>query len=323
MNNPIQSRNCPLCDSSNWNIAANGQAQQIINASEYYNDSDYSRLNITPATKFSLSRCNDCQFVYASQVPSDSFLQKLYTGDGSLEKSVETFARPSRAAFAFNSLSTLLTAIASKARSDKQGKVSKKIRILDVGCAYGVGSLGLAREHYPYEVVGVELSELARNYIAKEGMSAFRSLDDLSNEKPFDGILLNDVLEHVSDPVSFVSDLKKVSHGNTAIWINVPNFIEWRLSDALNKINAGSMDVPKDLNPWEHLSYFSPITLDKLMQKIGAKRRIDIEVNYPVNCHSFKGFVYAIARAVRDFWRMYQGKYPNEVTTSSIYFFEK
>ncbi len=321
MNQPVQSRNCPLCDSLNWKIVASGQAEQIINASEYYDDSAYDRLGISPQPPFSLSKCQDCQFVYASQVPADSFLQRLYASSSCLEKSVATFARPSRAAFAFNSLSTLLTAIATKA-SDHEG-LGKKIRILDVGCAYGVGSLGLARTHYPYEVVGVELSDLARTYIAREGMQAFRTLGDLNNAEPFDGILLNDILEHVADPLGFVSDLKKVSHNNTAIWVNVPNFIDWRLSTALEKINQGRMDAPKDVNPWEHLSYFSPQTLDKLMQKVGAKRHTDTLVNYPVSSHSFKDFITSVLRAVRDFWRMYKGKYPNEVTTSGIYFFKK
>lgn len=321
MSDANTSRNCPLCASNNWEIIARGHAEQIIRASPYYDQSSFTRLGIDPTTAFTLSRCRNCRFVYSSHVPSGEFLDRLYSGHGNIEESVRVFSRPGRAAYAFKSLSILLREIANQHESDDRGVVDRPVRILDVGCAYGVGTLGLIHPHYPYEVVGVEWSNLARQYVSELGMKSFRSLNELDDVEPFDGILLNDVLEHIPDPVMFMNLVKTLAHAHTAIWINVPNFIEWRLLDIIERVNSGSTTLPMDLNPWEHLSYFSPVTLNALMAKVGARRLCAVQIDYPVNCNSLKDFVISIVRACRDFFWIYRGKYPSEISTSGIFVF--
>ncbi len=315
------SRNCPLCASSNWEIIVRGHAEQIIRSSPYYDQSSYSRLGIVPTTAFTLSRCRNCRFVYASHVPSGEFLDRLYSDQGNLEESIRVFSRPRRAAYAFRSLSTLLSQIANRRETDDRGVVDRPVRILDIGCAYGVGTLGLIQPHYPYEVVGVETSNLAREYVSELGMMSFRSLEELHGVEPFDGILLNDVLEHIPDPVMFMNIVKTLTHTRTAIWVNVPNFIEWRLLEIAEQVNSGSTKIPKDLNPWEHLSYFSPATLNALMENIGARRLRAVQIDYPVSCNSLKDFLTSIFRACRDFFEIYRGKYPSQISTSDIFVF--
>ena len=317
--NDNSSRECPTCNSSNTTVVAQMSAQQIINSSPYYDESWYERLQVKPESLFGVSKCDDCQFVFSSQVPDDEFLDKIYGSSDSLDSGIAVFARPARAAFAYHSYATLLDAIAEHMQKDDRGVVSEKVKILDIGCAFGTGSLGLAVEGYPYEVFGVEWSQATRDYLAKQGMHTYKTLDDVDSTLKFDGIILNDVLEHVPDPVAFVSKLANHCHKNTAVWVNVPDFIEWRLNDILAQMRQGSMNVPTDMNPWEHLSYFTPQSLTNLMAGAGFKRWDKPHVDYKISRGSLLNTIKSALRTLRDSWRIYKGSYPNDYQTSGIF----
>lgn len=83
------------------------------------------------------------------------------------------------------------------------------------------------------------------------------------------------------------------------------------------------MDVPTDFNPWEHLSYFSPRSLDTVMKTIGARRWLDRPVEYPVTCDSVVELLQTWLRATRDVWRIYAKTYPQQFSTSGIFVFDK
>jgi len=313
-----QTRPCPLCESVDATLLTTMSAEQIISSSSYYDDSAYQKLGVAKTDTFGVSQCNNCDFVFSTSVPSNDFLSLLYESD-QLEDSVQTFARPSRAAYAYKSLSTLLTAMSELGQTDAQGRATKKPHILDVGCAYGVGSLGLTMQHYPYKIYGVEWSKVTRDYLSKQGMITYKNINDIPNELSFDGILLNDVLEHVPEPVIFLEKLRQLSHANTAIWVNVPNFIDWRLRSIIEQVSTKNMNVAKDFNPWEHLSYFSPQSLDRMMLKIGAKRRAYDQIDYSVS--RADSSLKTLLKFFRDLRRIRNNSYLNTTTTAAIYTF--
>ncbi len=312
-------RTCPLCGSDDASTVVSIYASQIIASSPYYDDSSYARLNIQPQAKFGISRCNDCTFTFASAKPSDEFLEKLYGDVDEIERSVKVYARPARAAYAFNALSRLLNAISRRFPTNAPGMPDDNVRILDVGCAFGAASLGLTLPYYPYEISGVELAKSTRAYLSKQGMKAYRSLEEIPDGSSFDGILLNDVLEHIADPVPFIAQIRRVCSPQTVVWVNVPNFIDWRLFQIAARVSSGNMDIPKDLNPWEHLSYFSPKTLDELMQKVGFRRVSESTVEYLIKCDSPVEILKSLMRMFRDIWRIYKKRYPREFSTSALF----
>ena len=165
-------------------------------------------------------------------------------------------SRPGRAAHAFQSLSLLLSALAQRVELDARGCVARPLRLLDVGCAYAVGSLGLVHRYYPYELTGVEWSAATRQYLQSQGANVYPSLESIPEGELFDAVILNDVLEHVPDPLAFLRQVKRCSQPNVVVWINVPDFSWWRMKAVVDDLKAGATVVPKDLNPWEHLSYF-------------------------------------------------------------------
>lgn len=314
-----QCRPCPQCQSSCSTPLASITAEQIIESSPYYPSTSYAHLNVDRGDLFEVSRCTECDFVFSSAVPSEEFLTNLYR-TGNLAESIRSFARPDRSAYAFASLAKLLSAIAQQNNDGRDASSQTHIKILDVGCAYGVGSLGLTHTDYPYSVTGVEPCAETRAYLDSQGMnSTYAAVAEIPSEARFDGILLNDVLEHVPAPLEFLQELKRVSHSNTLFWVNVPNFIEWRLADILSLVKKGQNNIPTDFNPWEHLSYFSPASLDSTMLTIGASRVQSDLVNYPMDTSSSLQLLKSVLKLIRDLPKLKARAFPSGHTTAGLF----
>ena len=315
------SRPCPLCGSPAVEVIADITAQQIVESTPFYGEGQCERLGVSPADRYGISWCQDCSFGFTSELPSDDFLAKLYGIGYPPAEAVPVFARPARAAYSFHSLSLLLSALAAKAEVDSRGCLSRPLRILDVGCAYAVGSLGLVHRHYPYELTGVEWAESTRAYLRSEGANVYPSLENIPEGECFDAVILNDVLEHVPDPLAFLRQVRSCSQPNGVVWINVPDFSWRRMKGVVQDLKAGARVVPKDLNPWEHLSYFSPRSLHAAMASVGWRRLPQESVEYSFRCSSWGDLLKATPRFVRDAWRIKRGTYFASVRTSGLFEF--
>jgi SAM-dependent methyltransferase len=83
-------------------------------------------------------------------------------------------------------------------------------RFLDVGCNYGFG-VHLAQELFGWEALGVEPSPAGRRGQAELGVEIRADfLDDATDiGEPFGLILASEVVEHVTDPVGFLTQLRR------------------------------------------------------------------------------------------------------------------
>ena len=106
-------------------------------------------------------------------------------------------------------------------------------RILDVGCGCGANARALRDRSSGVTVVGIEPNERAAALARRACAEVFHgTLDEwaAANERPepFDAVVLSDVLEHIADPIAFVSKLKGLSALQDALWIvSVPNYAVW------------------------------------------------------------------------------------------------
>jgi hypothetical protein len=312
------SRECPLCKSQS-RIVASGSARQIIESSPYYSSESYATLGLTPESPFRIARCESCDFCFTSEIPSLEILDRLYGQSTDPLLGASVFARPARAAFAFESLAVLLREISNRVACDARGVPVKPVRIIDIGCAYAVGSVGLTFPGYPYELIGVEWSLQAREYLNKYGCRTFKTIDDVPSGFMVDGILLNDVLEHLPDPVAFINQVKRICHAKTVIWVNVPNFVAWRMAHIIRQINSGSLRLSKDVNPWEHLSYFSPRSLNALFARIQFRRLPSTRIESRFDSRSVLALVRSWVRVNRDILRYVLGSMPDKTVTHGVF----
>jgi SAM-dependent methyltransferase len=142
-------------------------------------------------------------------------------------------------------------------------------RVLEVGCAHGgyVALLGWAG----YDAVGTEISPSVVHF-AKEtfGIKVLTGFVEkqLFEAGSFDIIVLNDVIEHLADPVSTVTHCSTLLSSNGFFVIQTPEYKE-HLSYADLKASNDLFLKHMDRNNDEHLFLFSRRSAGELFSRLG------------------------------------------------------
>jgi len=132
----------------------------------------------------------------------------------------------------------------------------------DVGCATGA-LLAYLRDR-GWRVTGVEISPCAE-YARKERRLDVRSVPFEENKFPqehFDVVLASHLIEHLNDPVSFLTEANRVLKEGGLIFITTPN-----ISGFQARIYGGRWRSAI----FDHLYLFSVRTLSKMLKKTGFK----------------------------------------------------
>ncbi len=137
-------------------------------------------------------------------------------------------------------------------------------QLLDVGCATGI--FAGAAQRSGWQVVGIDPSQWAierarANYPKVSSVQSTLS-EAAFPEASFEVITLWDVLEHVSSPSQALSNLRPWLKPSGWLVLNLPNIDSWP---------ARIMGRKWVLFLREHLWYFSPATLRRLLAKTGFK----------------------------------------------------
>jgi len=152
-----------------------------------------------------------------------------------------------------------------KQKLKKINKFIKRGKILDMGCAFGF-FLDLLQID-GWEVYGVEVSEYASKYAQTElGLNVFNGT--LKNacfpDEFFDTIVMWDVVEHLSDPLAELREINRILKRDGLLVIQTPNI------DSLIARFTGKRWACLQ-RPAEHYYYFSPKTLEIMLEKVGDK----------------------------------------------------
>jgi 2-polyprenyl-3-methyl-5-hydroxy-6-metoxy-1,4-benzoquinol methylase len=168
-------------------------------------------------------------------------------------------------------------------KSDLVGK-----RFLDVGCGEGFDL-----KHFKLEgcmVLGLDYSEYAIQSHNPDMLAYFHQCDIIAYNRQliekkakFDIISIDNVLEHVIDPVGLLRDVWELLAVQGVLRIQVPNDFSVCQEELLRlrKVNRSySVYIP------EHLSYFNFESLKKLLKELNF-RVITIMGDYPIEFYLF------------------------------------
>jgi SAM-dependent methyltransferase len=104
------------------------------------------------------------------------------------------------------------------ATSQYVARYAKQGNWLDFGCGPG---LLMQHNRQNFHMVGLEISAVARDFLAQRGFEAVKSLADLSGRQ-FDVITAIDVIEHVPDPKKFIAELSQYLTPDGIILLRMP-----------------------------------------------------------------------------------------------------
>jgi len=191
--------------------------------------------------------CLDCGLVYHNPVIEDQDRRQAavshrqwHTGDAGLPRQLRKLEKR------WNLQWPMLQSLFAPGR-----------RILEIGC--GLGLVGGRLKTLGGRVWAVEPDpEQAAYARAHYGLTVFtgRVEEAAFHEAPFDLILASHVIEHFTDPLGFLRQVRTYAHPETRLFLETPNVLA-------PKVSFRRMFSPA------HNFYFAPQTLDRPLAKAG------------------------------------------------------
>jgi SAM-dependent methyltransferase len=194
---------CPVCES--------GECREI---GDVYDD------RYGYPGKFQLYRCFDCDHVFLGAGFSSEQLFELYSDYYPRSSfSLEDY-RPHQERSGF-------LAWLDGARSSAFRWIPRSVRILDIGCGFG-GTLGYHQAR-GCEVYGVEADQNIRRVADRFGFRVHVGLfnPDIYVPSSFDYVTLDQVMEHVQDPIEMLRGIEQVLKPGGIAILSMPNVDGW------------------------------------------------------------------------------------------------
>jgi 2-polyprenyl-3-methyl-5-hydroxy-6-metoxy-1,4-benzoquinol methylase len=146
-------------------------------------------------------------------------------------------------------------------------------KLLDIGCGEGA-FLRIAQRH-GWQISGTELSAYAAQY-ASDILGVDIFCGEIFNagfpEKSFDVITLWHVLEHVSDPKMYLTEIRRIIKNDGILVIAVPNVNDIIMQTTYRIVKKKKMKLFSKMDKELHLYHFSGRTLNDYLNQTGFNR---------------------------------------------------
>lgn len=222
-----------------------------------------------PNLFFRIVKCKNCSLAFLSPRPKREYISKFYKIESYWGQDLKIITSQKRSGY-------------KKDRERIYGPVYKLIpkrkgAIFDVGAGTGLFLSRFAESGWKTD--GIEFSKSAvefakKNYNVKLKVGDF--LDYKFEPNSFDVVTLNNVLEHLYDPLGTLKEVRRVLRPDGVLIITVPNI------DSLGFKIFKKKWYP--LQPPIHLYHFTPVILSSMLNTVGFTI---IDVNHFFWVHSY------------------------------------
>ena len=236
--------NCPICSNTN----------HTLYLSNMYDD------RYGYPEKFSVYQCNECMHKFLTHTFSSADLENLYTN---------YYPRSDRSINDYSPLLYKNNNLKDKLKNWFNGDsrahtyVPKNIKILDIGCGFGE-SLAY-HVNRGCEAYGVEadsnIQKVKDKFDFNIKVGLFNHADYEASS--FDYVTMDQVLEHVVDPIDMLSGIAKILKKHGKVIVTIPNANGW-----------GARLFGRIWVHWHtpyHLQFFSQESMKLLAKKTGYK----------------------------------------------------
>lgn len=236
-------RNCLACNSTNYQAFIQTPAMMHAHSPTTYN----------------FDRCNDCGLVFLNPRVKEEDLGQFYTASYLPYRVEEAWGK--YASFVKQDQQNIDKARVNRLKAHHQ--LTKQSRILDVGCGKPT-FLACLRKQTDADLIGIDFS----NEGWKNEPQIYHNIDlrigevaDLKGEKPVDVITMWHYLEHDYNPQLHLKQLLDITHSQTKLIVEVPNFDSYTRRK-FGKYWAG-YHTPR------HTALYSPNNIELLLKNSG------------------------------------------------------
>jgi len=256
--NIFTNRSCPNCEDSASDVIVEMQAARIAENS-YSRASFLTHLGFPEDTRFPIVRCRHCRFVYSQRLLNGELLNALY------ERMIseENDRRHEESLYMTRVYSGIFTLLLNTAARKEP---HSSLKLLDFGG--GTGAFCQVANAPQIDSVCFETSERRLRLIRAKGLKVIDRFDQIAAHGPYDMIVCNQVLEHVPQPKDILRTFSRVLNPGGSAYVAVPAYPDEILARNAERYRSGDK-YPLDLNPWEHLNYFSPERFRVMLKDCG------------------------------------------------------
>lgn len=207
-----------------------------------------AKVNLIFGTEYNLVECSNCGVIYFDPMPTVSELSIFYSGSYyNFDKS-----REEGKGMAF---------------AQRLKRWKKNGKFLDVGCATGFFINGI-KKNSNWEVYGTDFGESAVRF-ARDQLGLNVVQGDLADAhfpgEFFDYVHVNNVLEHVLNPISLLEECRRIVKPKGIFFLSVPN----GFNDSLDLIDFWKVEKLPARSKSGHIFFFPARTLLMLFRQTG------------------------------------------------------
>ncbi len=247
-----------MCCAGEQEILVEISPRQFLAQNPHCTVEAIAHLGASLDTPLPLCRCKACHFLFAGEVPEAGFLGRLYAFDPLDD--IHASLRPGWTAHLAGIAARILRAMAMLDDSPK--------RILDFGCGHGSLVRFLNATGGDIDAFGFDHDNSSVQFLKRKKIPALETLDACRQTAPYDAICLNEVLEHVPAPRALLRFLFEITKPGGLLFLAVPPMPAYYVRRQIRAIKQAKAFDPA-INLWEHLNYFSGVSLSAMAHKEG------------------------------------------------------
>lgn len=291
--------NCPICSAQNLQLLfkrefADPDFQSFLKIEPTYGEHFRADMQngLLNDQHFYIMKCNSCTFIFQQYILNNTGMQKLY------DKWMEP-DEVRRITNSFGNFSDLMANYVHRLKYGEQHFTKRPINLMDWGA--GIGNFcKLAKDMPAYVVTAYDFSG-EKNRELTEYKIDTRTIGQL-HEKEFDFINIDQVLEHVSDPVGLLKECSKFLSDTGLIFVSTPDCSAIEKLIQRNNLNNQFHEC---LSPHQHINAFTNKSMKAAANHAGLKTVFNPFLQIKTSVTTSQSLKMNIKNLVKPFFRQY------------------
>ena len=252
-------RKCPICSSREFFIEFKIPPDTFLSNNFTLKIDVINQIGIlSDPDKLVMGKCKQCGMFYIPYVLDENFLKQYYQTciDDELSKS-KIYKNIKK--MHYLDISNNLLSYAYKYMGQ-----DLNLRVFELGCGWGDFLQRIAGPGV--DVIGSEFDLRKIEFCKTKNIRIVKSISDIKDEAKVNILFANQVFEHLDQPKIVMNELIPTLAKNFIGYFSVPYYSDDKMKERQKEV-ANRIFNDKNINPIEHLNYFTPTIFHQFLSR--------------------------------------------------------